>query len=122
MSNEENKPIDSLPFGRLLKFWRGVHQLNQEELAHRLASSPRHISRLENGRVQPSKAMVEGIARELALGERDSNHLLIAAGFNPVVRKVDFNALSWRQRKFSRANSSIRSINCYRHWATTSRF
>ena len=100
MSNEENKPIDSLPFGRLLKFWRGVHQLNQEELAHRLASSPRHISRLENGRVQPSKAMVEGIARELALGERDSNHLLIAAGFNPVVRRVDFNApeLRWLRK------------------------
>ena len=95
-----SEKIASQPFGRLLKFWRTVHELSQEALAHRLASSPRHISRLENGRVQPSKAMVEGIARELALGERDSNHLLIAAGFSPVLNKVDFNApeLRWLRK------------------------
>ncbi|MDJ0853125.1 MAG: helix-turn-helix transcriptional regulator [Myxococcota bacterium] len=42
-------------FGRLLRFWRGVFQRTQEDLALELDSSPRHISRLENGRVQPSR-------------------------------------------------------------------
>ncbi len=88
------------PFARLLKFWRGVYRLSQEELAHRLDSSPRHISRLENGRVHPSKAMVESISSKLSMGERDSSHLLIAAGFSPRVKKVDFNSpdLRWLRK------------------------
>ena len=80
-------------FGRLLRFWRGVFGRTQEDWALELDASPRHISRLENGRVQPSKAMVERIAASLALGERDTGHLLHAAGYvslaRPRARRAD---------------------------------
>lgn len=88
------------PFGRLLKFWRGVHSQSQEKLAHALQSSPRHISRLENGRVHPSKEMVESIAQALSLGERDAYHLMISAGYMPVTKGADFHApeLKWLRK------------------------
>lgn len=87
-------------FGRFLKFWRGVHKLNQEELAFRLDSSPRHISRLENGSSRPSETIIKEISQALNLGERDSNHLLMSAGFAPDIKKVDFNApeLKWLRK------------------------
>lgn len=87
-------------FGRLLRFWRGVHGVSQEDLAHDLGSSPRHISRLENGRVRPSRSMVERIARQLSLGERDANTLLISAGYQPAPRALDFHAaeLKWLRK------------------------
>jgi len=99
-------------FGRLLKFWRGVQGQSQEDLAHGLDSSPRHISRLENGRVHPSKAMVEGIAKGLSLGERDTNHLLISAGYTPALKKVDFHApeLKWLRKAMT---LTLRSLEPY---------
>lgn len=95
-----DSPAQELPFGRLLKFWRSVHKLSQEELALRLDSATRHISRLENGRAHPSKAMVENIAKALNLGERDTNHLLFSAGYTPVQRPVDFHdpKLKWLRK------------------------
>lgn len=83
-------------FGRLLRFWRGVFRRTQEDLALELDSSPRHISRLENGRVQPSKAMVERIAECLELGERDTVHLLHAAGFTSPRGPLDFRSAELR--------------------------
>ncbi len=87
-------------FGRFLKFWRGVHGVSQEELAGRLGSSPRHISRLENGSSRASENLVLDIARVLNLGKRDLNHLLIAAGFAPNEQRVDFNApeMKWLRK------------------------
>jgi len=97
-SPEDNK--NDRPFGRLLKFWRGVHGQSQEKLADALDSSPRHISRLENGRVHPSQAMVQGIARALSLGERDTCHLMISAGYMPAAKTVNFHApeLKWLRK------------------------
>lgn len=83
-------------FGRLLKFWRGVHGLSQESLALSLDASTRHISFLENGRASPSKAMVESIAEVLALGERDRCHLLLSAGYRPDAKAVDFYAPEYK--------------------------
>lgn len=86
-----DKSTESLSFGRFLKFWRNLHQLSQEELAFRHGSSPRHISRLENGASRPSESFIEEIAEVLELGERDRNHLRISAGYSPKQRKVSFN-------------------------------
>ncbi|BFM11238.1 hypothetical protein R50072_13910 [Simiduia litorea] len=86
-----SKSTHSKAFGRFLRFWRGVHTLSQEELAERLGSSPRHISRLENHASAPSEALVEEIAKTLNLGERDRNHLRIAAGFYVQETAVDYN-------------------------------
>lgn len=101
-----------LAFGRFLKFWRGVFGLSQEELAERLDSSPRHISRLENGSSRPSETMVKEISIALDLIERDSNHLLIAAGFAPVVIKVDFHApeLKWLRKAMT---LTLRALDPY---------
>ncbi len=91
---------NDLTFGRFLRFWRNVHHISQEELAHRLDSSPRHISRLENGSSRPSEKIIEEIALALELGERDRNHLRIAAGFSPQQEKVDFHGteLKWLRK------------------------
>ena len=88
------------PFSGLLRFWRSVHQVSQEELAYRTGSSARHLSRLENGHVSPSLEMVEAIAVALDMLERDSNHLLIAAGFRAQEKKADFRSadLKWLRK------------------------
>lgn len=93
------------PFGRLLRFWRGVFGVSQEALALQLASSTRHISRLENGRVRPSHRMVERIAEHLELGERDTHQLLWAAGYAPEPEPLSFDdpALRWTRKGAARA-------------------
>ena len=83
-------------FGRFLRFWRGVFSLSQEDLAEKLDCSPRHVSRLENGSSRPSEAMVQQICSALALGRRDSSHLMVAAGFAPEEASVDFYAPEYR--------------------------
>ena len=89
-----------LPFGHFLKFWRGVHHLSQEVLADRVGSSPRHISRLENGSSRPSETMVSEIATALKLGQRDSNYLLLSAGYSTSEQHQDFNSpdLKWLRK------------------------
>lgn len=89
-----------LAFGRFLKFWRGVHSVSQEELAARVNSSPRHLSRLENGSGRPSQALIIEMADALNLGQRDRNHLLISAGYAALVEKVDFHGpeLMWLRK------------------------
>lgn len=90
------KACNSPTFGRFLRFWRQVHRISQEELAHRVSSSPRHISRLENGSSRPSENLIEDIARSMHLGERDRNHLRIAAGYSPSQQHIDFHSLDFK--------------------------
>ncbi|MGH1373447.1 MAG: helix-turn-helix domain-containing protein [Cellvibrionaceae bacterium] len=101
-----------LAFGRFLKFWRGVHGVSQEELAHRLDSSPRHISRLENGSSRPSEGIIEDIASAIDLKPRDRNHLRISAGYSPKEDKVDFHApeLKWLRKAM---NLSLKAMDPY---------
>jgi transcriptional regulator with XRE-family HTH domain len=60
---------------------RGVSQL---QLATTADCSQRHISFLELGRTRPSRDMVERLSMALGLSLRQSNELLLAAGFAPV--------------------------------------
>ncbi|MEN0064398.1 MAG: helix-turn-helix transcriptional regulator [Myxococcota bacterium] len=92
------------PFGRFLRFWRGVFGVSQEALAMDLASSTRHISRLENGRVRPSLRMVERIAAHLGLGKRDTQQLLWSAGYAPESEPLGFDdpALRWTRKGAAR--------------------
>ena len=101
-----------LPFGRFLKFWRGVHSLSQEELAHRLDSSTRHISRLENGSSRPSETMAQDIAAALELGQRDRNYLMLSAGYTAIEEKQDFHdpALKWLRKAMV---LTLRSLDPY---------
>lgn len=99
-SANESDPALELAFSRFLKFWRTLRELSQEELAHQLGSSPRHISRLENGVNQPGEALVKELAKVLKLGQRDSNHLLVSAGYIPLEQRADFHApeLKWLRK------------------------
>ena len=83
--------------GRFIRFWRKVRNLSQEDLAEKLDSSPRHISRLENGSSRPSEAMIEDLARAFELHNRDRNMLRMAAGFSPRDPKLNFHSpsLKW---------------------------
>lgn len=73
----------NLKFARFLFFWRSLFELSQEQMADRVNCSARHISRLENGSSHPSRSLVTAIISAFSLGQRDSNHLMIAAGFLP---------------------------------------
>ena len=114
----ENQPITSsnsdtsLAFGRFLKFWRGVHSQSQEQLANLINSSPRHISRLENGSSRPSQNLATDIAQAMNLGQRDTNHLLIAAGFLPSTGELDFHApeLKWLRKTMT---LSLKALDPY---------
>lgn len=83
-------------FGRFLRFWRQVHKVSQEELADRIHCSPRHISRVENGSSRPSEKLIEDIAAALQMGERDRNHLRLAAGYSPRQSPIDFHAAEFK--------------------------
>src|SRR5215208_6967222 len=71
-------------FGTLLRQWRDTRHLSQLALASEAGISTRHLSFLETGRAQPSRAMVQLLAGmlDVPLGER--NALLVSAGYAPM--------------------------------------
>lgn len=78
-------------FGQLLKAWRAHRKLSQLELALSCNVSQRHISFLESGRSQPSRAMVTVLADALDISLRDCNTLLQAAGYSAVFCERDLS-------------------------------
>jgi transcriptional regulator with XRE-family HTH domain len=72
--------IEASPFGTRLRQWRQQRGLSQLGLAGQVGSTGRHISFLETGRSRPSRQMVLRLADTLAMGLRDTNDLLHAAG------------------------------------------
>jgi transcriptional regulator with XRE-family HTH domain len=89
-----------------------VHSHSQEQLAGLINSSPRHISRLENGSSRPSQSIAIDIAQAMQLGQRDTNHLLIAAGFLPSTGELDFHApeLKWLRKTMT---LSLKALDPY---------
>ncbi|MDQ7807587.1 helix-turn-helix transcriptional regulator [Amycolatopsis sp. A133] len=69
--------------GPLLKHWRGARRLSQLALAAEAAVSVRHLSFVETGRANPSRAMVLKLAEVLDVPLRERNTLLLSAGFSP---------------------------------------
>lgn len=67
--------------GELLRFWRQKRKLSQFDLALRTNVSARHLSFLETGRAQPSRAMLLKIAEHLKIPLRQRNLMLAHAGF-----------------------------------------
>jgi transcriptional regulator with XRE-family HTH domain len=72
-----------------LRKWRGLSQL---QLAAAADCSQRHVSFLELGRTQPSREMIRRLAMALGLSFRQSNDLLLAAGFAPIWSETPFDA------------------------------
>ena len=72
------------PFGEELRTWRQRRHLSQLELATEVEISTRHLSFMETGRSQASRAMVLRLAEKLDVPLRERNDLLIAAGYAPM--------------------------------------
>ena len=68
--------------GDLLRHWRKRRGLSQLALALEAGSSARHLSFIESGRANPSRAMVLRLAEALKLSLRDRNLLLGPTGIS----------------------------------------
>ncbi len=73
--------------------WRKHRGLSQLQLALTTGCSQRHVSFLELGRTKPSREMVLRLAEALDVPLRNSNELLLLAGFAPVWSETEFAAL-----------------------------
>lgn len=71
------------PVGALVRRWRERRRISQLELSSQTGVSTRHLSFVETGRAQPSRAMVLRLSESLDVPLRERNHLLVAAGFAP---------------------------------------
>jgi transcriptional regulator with XRE-family HTH domain len=89
---EQSGPMASLsqtvirsttPVGTLLRDWRRRRRISQLDLSNEADVSSRHLSYVETGRSQPSRAMVLRLAEALEVPPREQNQLLVAAGFAP---------------------------------------
>jgi transcriptional regulator with XRE-family HTH domain len=78
--------------GPLLREWRERRRLSQLELALEAGVSARHVSFIETGRANPSPEMVLKLAGKLDVPLRESNQLLIAAGYAPRYGALAFEA------------------------------
>lgn len=68
-------------FGDVLRDWRGLRRMSQLDLALAAEVSARHLSFLESGRAEPSRAMTLRLAAALDLPKAAANEALKAAGF-----------------------------------------
>src|SRR5262245_59353094 len=75
-----------------LAWWRKRRGLSQLQLAMTAACSQRHVSFLELGRTKPSREMVLRLAAALDVPLRQSNELLLTAGYAPVWGETDLGA------------------------------
>lgn len=71
-------------FGALLREARRQRHWSQLELALAAQVSTRHLSWLETGRAQPSRAMLLRLARHLDIPLRERNRWLHSAGYAPM--------------------------------------
>jgi transcriptional regulator with XRE-family HTH domain len=77
---------EPLAFPSLLRTWRRRRRLSQLDLALDSGVSQRHVSFLESGRAQPSRAMILQLSETLDVPLRERNDWLVAAGFAPIFR------------------------------------
>ena len=86
--SHENAPT----FPARLAGWRKRRGLSQLQLALSAACSQRHLSFLELGRTRPSREMIHRLAAALDVSLRQSNELLLAAGYAPAWTETDLGA------------------------------
>ena len=100
------------PFGRLLRHWRQQRHVSQLQLALLAEVSSRHLSWLETGKAQPSRAMVLRLAEQLDVPLRERNSLLAAAGFAPL-----FTALPLAHADMAPARAALqRLLDAHEPW------
>ena len=110
---------DAQAFGVLLRRWRERRRLTQTDLALAANSSTRHLSCLETGKSQPSRAMINRLAELLDVPLRDRNALLLAAGFAPAFRETALDALDAAKSAMDRVLQAHKPYPAFavdRHW------
>lgn len=82
--------------GPLIREWRTRRRMSQLDLAMEAEISQRHLSFVESGRAKPSREMVLHLAERLELPLRETNRLLLAAGYAPgfVENRLDQPAMA----------------------------
>jgi len=80
-------------FSARLVWWRRQRGLSQLQLALTTGCSQRHVSFLELGRTKPSREMVLRLTTVLDVPLRNSNELLLLAGFASVWTETEYAAL-----------------------------
>jgi transcriptional regulator with XRE-family HTH domain len=108
-------------FGARLHQWRRHRGLTQLSLSLRAEVSTRHLSWLETGRAEPSRAMVLRLAEQLELPLRERNAWLTAAGYAPLYREraLDDAALAPARALLQRllqAHEPAPALAVDRHW------
>lgn len=71
-------------FGEILREWRGKRRFSQLDLSLAAETSARHVSFLESGRSNPSRAMVLKLSDALEMPKAVANQALTAAGYAAV--------------------------------------
>jgi transcriptional regulator with XRE-family HTH domain len=84
LSNGLNqRSLQAVAVGELLRQWRGARRLSQLDLALDAGISSRHLSCVETGKAQPSRELISRLAETLGMPLRERNMLLMAAGYTP---------------------------------------
>lgn len=87
ITNRQRKSMQTMiPVGEQLRDWRRRRRLSQMDLANVSGVSTRHISFVETGRSQPSRALLLRLSATLDVPLRQRNALMQAAGFAPLYR------------------------------------
>ncbi|HEX6638140.1 MAG TPA: helix-turn-helix transcriptional regulator [Steroidobacteraceae bacterium] len=112
-------------FGEELRTWRQRRHLSQLELATEVDISTRHLSFMETGRSQASRAMVLRLAQQLDVPLRERNDLLIAAGFAPMYAQrplsdPSFDAVRDAVNLILRGHEPYPALLVDRHWTLVS--
>jgi len=110
---------DAQAFGVLLRRWRERRRLTQTDLALAANSSTRHLSCLETGKSQPSRAIINRLAELLDVPLRERNALLLAAGFAPAFRETAIDGLEAAKAAMDRvlqAHHPFPAFAVDRHW------
>lgn len=89
--------MEPSPVGRLLQHWRAERRMSQLALATEAGVTPRHVSFVESGRANPSRAMVLKLVRALDVPLRERNQVLLAAGFAPQYRETGLDDAAMAQ-------------------------
>ena len=83
-------------FGAVLRDWRNHRRLSQLALSGESGISQRHISFLETGRSQPSRATVLALSDSLDIPLRERNVLFHSAGYSAAYSKQPLDDESTR--------------------------
>ena len=75
--------VSEAKVGVLLRGWRQRRRISQLDLSLQVGVSARHLSFVETGRSRPSPELLLALADGLDIPLRESNTLLLAAGYAP---------------------------------------